>query len=64
MCVPSLKVAKRATPKSMPIAVVALGCAGSTSRSVWMLAYHRPAEQLTVMFLALPRMSRLLRYRI
>ena len=47
-----------------PGAVVALGSAGSTCRSVWMLAYHRPAEQPTVMFLALPRMSRLLRYRI
>jgi hypothetical protein len=38
-----------------------MGC--STSRTVWMLAYHLPPDALNVTFLGTPRISRLLRYR-
>src|SRR5580692_7241807 len=60
---PSLKVAKRAIPISIPTAPAALGTGCSTSRTVWMLAYHFPPDALNVMFLGTPNTSRLLRYR-
>jgi hypothetical protein len=43
------------------MALFATGTGSSTSRSVWMATNHLPPELLTVMFLAVPRMSRLAR---
>ncbi|MNW06020.1 hypothetical protein D3C71_2023560 [compost metagenome] len=61
MKLPSLRVAKRAMPTSMPMAVVAVGTGWGNSRSVWMLANHLPPDSLRVMFFATPTIFRLLR---
>ena len=56
--VPSLIVAKRAIPTSMPIALVAWGTGCSTSRSVWIETHHLPALKLTVALRSSPGTGR------
>ena len=62
--VPSLRVANRLTPMSMPMGFPVGGAGVSTSRSVWMATNHLPADSLTVTCLRLPSVGRLFRYLI